>query len=249
MNFSTKPLLFLSLLALASSCQVAPSGSGASGEAALVRSWGGLREVLREGRSEGRVELVDVIGPDSIALGSLAGLAGEITVVDGVVHLAGVEGGDPAGGLWVRSARAGDEATILALSDVPVWSESPLPGVADNAALEALVLARASAAGLDVSQPFPFRIEGVAASLDVHVLNSSCPIAQPEGPKPWRFAGEREVVTLVGFYAKDGAGRLTHHGQKTHIHVVLPGQEASGHVDAIALEPGAQLALPALTKP
>jgi len=247
MNFTAKSVVSLFALSLLSACQTGPAAAASGAEdAALVRSWGGLRTVLREGHDEGRVALADVIGPDSIALGSLAGLAGEITVVDGEVHLAEVEGGDPALGLRVREVEGGDLATILALADVPVWTEHELGIVEDNAALEGMVLEAAKAEGLDVSQPFPFRVEGKAAMIDVHVLNQSCPIAQPDGPAPWRFAGSGEKVVLVGFYAENGAGVLTHHGQKTHIHVVLPERNASGHVDGLAFGAGAHLMLPKL---
>jgi len=245
MKLATQSLLSLLGLSLLSACQAGTVGSGGGAEdAALVRSWGGLRMVLREGHSEGRVALVDVIGPDSFALGSLAGLAGEITVVDGDVNLAEVKGGDPALGLRVRGVEEGDLATILALSDVPLWTEQKLGMVEDNATLEDMVLEAAKAEGIDVSQPFPFRVEGTAAMIDVHVLNQSCPIAQPDGPAPWRFAGSGEPVVLVGFFAENGAGVLTHHGQKTHIHVVLPERNASGHVDGIAFGAGARLMLP-----
>jgi acetamidase/formamidase len=106
------------------------------------------------------------------------------------------------------------------------------------------VRAIAAAHDIDVTRPFPFRVEGVASTLRLHVLNHSCPIAEPDGPKPWRFFGEGETTVLVGFYAENSAGRLTHHGQETHTHALLPGRDISGHLDEVALLSGARVYLP-----
>ena len=92
---------------------------------------------------------------------------------------------------------------------------------------------------------FTFRIEGRAKRLELHVLDHSCPIAAPEGPEPWRYSGEDVPVQLIGFYAENSGGQLTHHGQTTHIHALLPETGLSGHVDAVALADGARLFLPA----
>ncbi len=70
------------------------------------------------------------------------------------------------------------------------------------------------------------------------------PIANPEGPAPWRFEGTRIPVKSVGFYAHDAAGILTHHGQSSHIHAVLKERVVSGHLDAIQFDGPTRLYLP-----
>jgi hypothetical protein len=41
-------------------------------------------------------------------------------------------------------------------------------------------------------------------------------------------------VELVGFFAEGAAGRLTHHGRRSHLHAVA--DEVMGHLDEVALE-------------
>ena len=214
-------------------------------EEPVVKYWGGMREVLREGRTEGRVGLAEVLGPHTVAVGVTAGLAAEITVFAGEAHLAEVVDLGSVQGQHQRAPSVGEQATLLVLAQVEEWSEHHLAAVPDLTSLETSVRAIAAANGIDVTRPFPFRVEGVASTLRLHVLNQSCPIAKPDGPQPWRFSGEEESAVLVGFYAEDSAGSLTHHGQKTHTHALIPGRNISGHLDAVALLSDARVYLPA----
>lgn len=234
----------LLVLALASSCAAGSTATQVPLEH-TVEHWGGMREVLREGRTEGRIDLADVLGPNSIAVGATAGLAAEITVDAGEAHIAEVVDPDSAQGLRTRGPAPGEQATLLVIADVPIWSEYTLPALPDLAELEASLRSTAAANGIDVTTPFPFRVEGEASTLHLHVLNHSCPIADPRGPKPWRFAGENEPTVLVGFHAQGSAGRLTHHGQRSHTHALLTARDISGHVDEVSFPPGARLFLPA----
>ena len=81
----------MTLWLLASGC------AATAREDAGVCNWGTIREVLREGRSEGRVELARALGPSSVAVGALADLAGEITVDRGALHLVEVVAAAPDG--------------------------------------------------------------------------------------------------------------------------------------------------------
>jgi len=200
-----------------------------------------MRTVLRDGRTEGRVSLAEAIGPNTIAVGALEGLAAEITVIDGVAHLAEVEEASSADGLSLGTAVGNERATLLVAADVESWSEHPLGEVRDLHALESRLaaLARSYAPG-----PLPIRVEGTASRIELHVLDHSCPIANPHGPSPWRYAGTAERTVLVGFRAEDAGGILTHHGQTTHVHAWLPEHGTSGHLDDVAFLRGARLYLP-----
>ncbi len=225
---------FLALLIPLVSCAAAPAGP-------TVHRWGALRDVMRDGRTEGRVALDDVVGPRTVAVGAVEGLAGEITVDGGAIHVAEVAGGAGV----ARAPRAGERATLLVAADVEAWSEHALGAAADFDALEAAVRALALERGFDASEPFPFRVEGRAPEARLHVVDGSCPIANPGGPAPWRWSGADVAVVLVGFFADGSAGVLTHHGRASHVHALVPGERVSGHLDAVALEPGARLFLPA----
>jgi alpha-acetolactate decarboxylase len=94
----------------------------------------------------------------------------------------------------------------------------------------------------------PFRVEGTFENLCLHVLNGSCPIADPDGPEPWRLTDATAEGVLVGFFAADAAGKLTHHGQRSHVHalaITSEGQQAGGHVDSTGIAAGAKLFVPA----
>jgi alpha-acetolactate decarboxylase len=228
------------LVALLAAC-AAPGTAPAPAE---VATWGTLREVLRAGASGPRVLLADAVGPGAIGVGLLAGLEGEVTVVDGVVHLASVEDGE----LVEREARPEDSATLLAIARVRAWTAVALPRVESLAELEERIRAAALAAGLEPARDvIPVRIEGDFGALSLHVLDRSCPIAHPDGPPPWRLVDADASGSLVGFYAERSAGRLTHHGQRLHAHAVVTepdGAHASGHLDAVAVHAGAVLWLP-----
>ena len=106
----------------------------------------------------------------------------------------------------------------------------------------------AVAAGLDVTRPFPFVVEGRFASLDAHVVNGMCPMrAEPTSEHaPARIHLEMAEGKLVGIHAQGQGGVLTHHGTTTHVHVLIPGtRPRMGHVDGVDLAAGATLLLPA----
>lgn len=247
-----RPLFLPSILVLLSACQSSVSQDQNdfgprikdTPSTSAVQHWGGMRDVLRNGNTQGRVALADVVGPNTIAVGALEGLGAEITILNGNVQLAEVTDSDAADGLHIRGPKADDKATLLVLANVPAWTEHRLLPVSDIVELEDAIREIALGQGFSIANPFPFRVEGKASRIKIHVLDHSCPIANPEGPKPWRVTGVNRDVNLVGFYAQDAAGVLTHHGQSSHIHAILKTQNISGHVDALRFTQPTSLFLP-----
>jgi acetolactate decarboxylase len=206
-----------------------------------------MRDVLRNGNTQARVNLSDVIAtPGGVAVGALAGLGGEITIVDGEVWVARSTGSGAK--MSGPDVQGGDCATLLTVSHVDAWVEVPLPQGGAGAGLATAIAAAAKRQGLDTAQPFPFVIEGELTELDAHVIAGSCPIANPDGEAPWKFSLSSPTTgRLVGFYAEDSEGVMTHHGSLTHTHVVLPrnGSMVTAHADHAAVAPGAMLRIPA----
>ncbi len=208
---------------------------------------GTMREVMMEGRTEGRVELVPLQGdPARIGIGSLAGLEGEIVLVDGV---AWITRSAPLGVLETYAgAKRGESATMLATAEVARWIELPIPGGVAADALEGFVAERARENGLAHTPVYPFVIEGELDDLRVHVLHGRCPMA---GPGPAESEPVRRLVPsahgrLVGFHSELPPGTLTHHGETQHLHVLLRGSEPlAAHVDSVRVGAGAVLRLPA----
>lgn len=203
-----------------------------------VATWGTMREVLREGHAEGRVSPHEVATADTIGVGALADLAGEVTIVDGRALVAT---GAPGAPLRVRAATSADRAALLILANVTAWDEVAIGDLADYTALEDRIAAELTRRGIGLAAATPVRVRGRGTSVRVHVIAGACPIANPRGPAPWRFAGPVDELELVGVFADDAAGRLTHHDRRSHLHAVAPG--LTGHLDDVALR-SATLLLP-----
>lgn len=209
-------------------CLAATFASGCTSWAPEVKTWGSMREVLREGDARGRVDVVEAVGRNSLAVGALAGLEGEITVVEGIATVALGRSGE------IRPARAGDEAALFVLADVPSWRKVALAeGSHDLDSLEDAIAAALERAGFDLALPIPVRVRGLARHVSCHVIAGACPIARPEGPAPRRSEETDVEVELVGVFAEGRAGELTHHTNRSHLHVL--GKGMMGHLDAIEL--------------
>jgi alpha-acetolactate decarboxylase len=238
-------IMVIACLALSAGC----SKQGAT--AIEVQQHGAMRAVMRDGQTEARVGLVDVSSQGVIAVGALAGLEGEVTILDGKVWVARPDGD----GVQISgpSASPSDQATLLTVASVARWDrvELTMEKSATGAKLEALIEQTARDHGVDTTRPFPFVIDGVAERLEIHVINGFCPHAtNPTSidPEPWRWStDEPRSARIVGFYAADAAGVLTHHGTAIHVHAIIEydGRVLTGHIDGLTLKPGASLQLPA----
>jgi len=210
-----------------------------------LEGWGTMREVLREGHTFRRVNLQAVARENTWGIGSLEGLGGEVTVLNGDVSLAVIEDG----ALLQRPLDPQDRATLLVLATVNQWRERELPEVRSLGDLEVVLEKAVREAGFDPDEmPVPIRIEGDFENLTLHVLDHSCPIANPNGPPPLLWKGEHTTGRIVGIFAHGQQGLLTHHGQTMHLHGVAQtadGLQVSGHVDELTLGSGVRLYLPA----
>jgi len=197
-----------------------------------------MREVLALGNTESRVILSEVVErPHAYGVGAVAGLTGEATILNGHAYVAQVEAA------FVTSTIQPDrEATLLAAAYVPTWRTITIENTLDSRQLMAFIKNQALQNEIDADRPFPFLIEG-EISVDAHIINGSCPRAV--GEEPIRFTCKTRPGTIVGIYAENAAGTLTHHGEVAHMHVVFEKQPAqSGHVDDIIAHRGAVLKIP-----
>lgn len=228
---------FLPLLLLAGSCAAPPNRDA-------LQTWGELRDVLREGQTQGRVELSLAQHPGCYGIGAIEGLAGEVVVLDGDVSVS--RAASPSRVEPATGPRAGERATLLALADVESWSVHPMEAVADMDAFEVALHTAAATVGKDPREPLVFVAEGRLATLDAHVLNGSCPFASPAPEhEPYRARLEGVDVTLVGVLADGAEGVLTHHGRTSHVHVLTQDEQPlAAHVDELCFQGGFNLLLP-----
>jgi len=215
-----------------------------------VRMWGTLRGVLHDGDTSGKVRLSEATKPHSVGIGAPEGLAGEIVVLDGETWVAQA---DATGRAETHHPAPTDAmATFLAMATVPRWVDSRADGRFSLDGLEQAVRAAAEENGLDTKAPFPFVVKGRFSKIKLHILNGRCPFApsQPDDDPahdPVRVQADATLGVLVGFYYDGSPGVLTHAGKKLHVHAVLQDEHHTvGHVEAVSVEAGAVIRVPAI---
>lgn len=218
-------------------CSVAGCGILGGGP----RVVGSMREVMRDGATQGRVDLADATaGPHTVAIGALEGLQGEFLCIGGDVWIG--RAAEPPATTVSHGAGAADRATLLIADDVEQWMMVPLERDRDLAGLEAQ-LAQAQAK-LGLPETFAFVIDGTYSDLHAHVLAGKCPYQDPH-VAVGTTTGARGRGLFVGFFTSGPAGILTHHGQRSHVHVKLTEPAPFvGHVDAVVFDAGSTLRLP-----
>jgi acetolactate decarboxylase len=214
--------------------------------AAYQVEWKGRLRDTHAGDVSGKVALAELPrSPRLYAVGPVTGLGGEVTVVDGRLHLARVEHGAVK-----TSTDYEGQASFLVWATVPAWQDAVRLGTAasSQADLEKLVEARARSAGVDTGKAFPFLVRGTVKSVDYHVLKPAearaghgASVGHGDSALNLKASGER--VTIIGFYSKAHEGVFTHHGSYAHLHVILPNGD-SGHVDELEVGPEIELLLP-----
>lgn len=224
--------------------------AGCASSALRIEQYGGMREVLHEGHAQRRIALTDAVAaPHVYAVGALENLGGEITIADGEVWVGRVESGTlRVAGPHPYSA---DGAALLILAHVDKWTQDTLPAAAGDDELEAAIERIAREHGIDVSRPFPFKIDGQVDRLSMHVINGVCPMAgdagAERGREPWQFTlAQPAQGRIVGFFARDSAGEITHHGTSVHAHALLEldGARLTGHVESLTVAAGSFVRVP-----
>ncbi len=239
-------LVLVIMLALFGGLDQRVSSCGVAG----VQVFGSLSELMHEGRTESRIALAELdLSDGAVAVGALAGLRGEVTLVEGRLYLSVPEG---AGSRTLVGAATDEGAALLVYAAVPAWQQVPVPKDVALPELAGFVEASAIAAGLDVERPFPFVVEGEFAQVQFHTIDARRAVdgeAADHAALAIREERPRARGRLVGFYSKAHAGVFTHHGSRIHAHVVLETPLASGHLDGVEVLAGAVLKLPSPEMP
>jgi hypothetical protein len=182
--------------------------------------------------------------PHLYAIGPIAELRGEVTIIDSRPSLSRV-GRD--GTVQVDQKFDGG-APFLVWAEVPAWHRAPIPpDVRSFAHLEAFVAKSAAAAGLDLELPLPFLVDGRQDRIEFHILNRlGDEPHDAETNKRIRVTFELTTAeaTIVGFHSRSHRGIFTPADSNIHIHFQALDNSASGHIQALEIGPGAVLRLP-----
>jgi alpha-acetolactate decarboxylase len=216
--------------------------------------YGKMHEVIGMQRHEGRVSLADLIQrPHFYGVGALAGLRGEISIIDGVPTVTEVI--DPAHAKAVNADADQRQATMLIGAYVDSWTESVIDRDLNDSELDDWISSEIERLGGDVNQPTIFMVDGSFNTVHLHVINGACPVHArirqltiPEEQLPFDATLENVSGQVVGVFAIDAAGKLTHPATRTHKHLVyrdvITGERLNGHVESITVIRGARLLLP-----
>lgn len=208
---------------------------------------GNFTHIVHTGESTGVILLDSLRVPSAWGVGALAGLRGEIVVLDGDVLVS--RGTDPMAGLGAPAAV--DEATILVYGAVTEWREVQLSQDMNPERLAQVIEREAESAGLDPEAGFPIRIQGTFPTLVWHVVTGDAP---EDGVVNAGHANSQSGMNLydepgatgelVGVYT--GAtleGIASHPGERQHLHFVDIERTRSGHLDEVASAAGTSLLL------
>jgi acetolactate decarboxylase len=182
--------------------------------------------------------------PHLYGLGPLEGLRGEVSIFGSEPSIARIELD-----AVVTAASWSERACFLVWAQVESWSERSMQtGRADLDEVARDVIALARETGLDPARPFPFRVRGTAAPATFHILDKRDGL--PHNPERHEQAKVRRTlrtapVELIGFYSRQHRGVFTPRECDVHVHLRTEDGRISGHLEAIRLEPGARITVPA----
>lgn len=213
-----------------------------------VESFGSAREMIHRQDHTAKVRLNDALSKGNVyAIGAVAGLKGEISVVNGKSF---ISIGTPTGQKPFVGSPSDVGATLLVSAVVTSWLEVDVEKDLDGNALRQFILDTARQHGLSTDQPFPYMIAGKLKNYSMHTL---------AGPNP-KFAGhgsgERmarqfeqsgEVISgkVLGFYSAHSlSGVISHPGEFFHDHFVGDGHEFTAHLENFEVARGSHLLIP-----
>ena len=215
-----------------------------------VRVYGALRAMFHEGQTGAMVTLTALLpNPDLYAVGALADLSGEVTVVGGKAYLSYPEEADATRTETALQTNAA--ATLLVVSGVPAWHGIVTKRAIRFEELDEEIAKLATAAGMSLDERFPFLMEGNFDDLQWHVIDGRRLTAGGASHQDHLAAAakarlDRASATLVGFYSESDQGVFTHMGSKTHIHCTLDEPLSSGHVDHVTIPAGTTIKFPSV---
>jgi acetolactate decarboxylase len=199
---------------------------------------------MAEGKTGPTVKLADVPSPHLYALGALSELRGEVLILDDRK----VASYPARQGVRVEQDASAERATLLVAAQVPAWRRLPIAADISSADFDARIGAMAAAAGMDVTKPFPFLIEGRFHDVAWHVLDGES--LPPTASHDDRMSAARRGALpsaegfALGFYSTAHVGIFTHMGRRTHVHGLFPSNGIMGHCDDLGVAAGSVLLLP-----
>jgi acetolactate decarboxylase len=206
---------------------------------------GALKNIMMQGDLSAQADLRDLKDTKHLyALGALENLKGEILILDGQPFMTSAEGPE------LSISHSFDyKASLLVYAAVPAWKTFTIPeNILSYQELEKWIAQTAKELGIDTDQPFPFLLEGKAASVDWHSVNWPKGDTEHSHEKhiqsgPHGNLNDQELE-ILGFYSNSHHAIFTHHTTNMHLHLKTKDEKIVGHVDGLNLGVNMILKLP-----
>ncbi|MDX1971810.1 MAG: acetolactate decarboxylase [Candidatus Sumerlaeia bacterium] len=199
---------------------------------------GEQRTMFETGRADSAVQLSEFEGVENLyAIGPVAGLDGEITILDSKPHISQIRG--EAVDSFSVDHTFNHDAIFLVWAELHDW-HSPVnipESVTNYDLLEDFVFQTAASNGIDITQPFAFQIVGRAKEIVWHI-NVDRTQGEPVTRELFRKSKESytlrdEEVEIFGVYSENHGGVFMSQGLRIHIHFASFDSSATGHIDSI----------------
>jgi alpha-acetolactate decarboxylase len=208
--------------------------------------YGTMHEAIGRQQHHARVNIEQLTQKKGFTgVGALEGLNGEVTILNGKAVITGVNAqGKP-------TPRPKDlRATLLVGTQVKSWKVLEIPNEMSRKDFETWL------AGQTLTSPSMFKLQGKINNIRLHILNGACPVHArmnklklPAEKMPYEGNFKELSATLVGVYAKDAVGKLTHPDTSIHTHIVYKsksGEDLTGHLEDFSLGQNTKVFLPRL---
>lgn len=210
----------------------------------LVTSVGSIRETVLGGDLTARLDLRSLIQrPDLYGIGPLDRLTGEVTILDGLASVATVRDGQV-----VVTTDLGGSVPFFVWAYVPYWLDVAVPPTVEGVdGMASFIVHIAAELGIDVSQAFPFLLDGAPEWIEFHIVDNTDD--EPHTPElhekiKARFQLEDRAMRMIGFYSEHDRGVFVPPGSPVHIHFSTEDGTSSGHLEQAEWGPGMTLRLP-----
>ncbi len=211
----------------------------------IVEYKGAIKNAMHKGDISAKADLSDFKETNHFyALGAIENLKGEIQIFDS----------KPFNTIVVDSNLTFDnsfskKASLLVYASVEKWKTINIPdSVSTYEQIEKYIEQAAKENHINIDEPFPFLIEGIAKSFDWHVIDWNAGDTE-HSHKKHKTSGLHGTINdrqaeLLGFYSNAHHAIFTHYTTNMHIHVKATDNKLAGHVDDLTLGKGMTLKLP-----
>ncbi len=208
-----------------------------------VRVAGAMKNIMMKGDLSAHLNLDTLNKTNFFGLGPVAGLKGEIIVLDGKVYTTSLSGKQ----LENNENKVAD-AAMLVYSYVPKWKVITMDvTITSYAELEFFIEKTAVANGFDANKPFAFKVVAIPEKATYHVINWKDGVAHTmDNHNQFAYAGKmiNNPVTMLGFYSKHHQSIFTHHTTFMHVHVLDDMTKTVGHLDDIQIKGKIKIYMP-----